>query len=131
MATISTSFVVKKADGVTTVTLPYPQEYTQDIYDVDAATTGRNAAGTMIRDRVARKHKFICKWGPLSHTELTTILQATQDSAFWLTVPDIFTGTSQTFHVYVGDRSAHIYWYPSTNTTTWMYTNLSMNFIEL
>lgn len=131
MATISTSFVVTKADGVTQVTLPYPQEYTQDLYDVDAATTGRNAAGTMIRDRVARKHKFNCKWAALSHADLVKILQATEDSGFWLTVPDIYSGTSQTFHVYVGDRSAPVYWYPSTDSTTWMYTSLSMNFIEL
>lgn len=131
MATIDTRLVVTRADGTTQITLPYPQEYTPDIYDVDAATTGRNAAGTMIRDRVARKHKFNCKWAALTHDDLTLLLQATQDSAFWLTAPDIFTGTRKTFKVYVGDRSAPVYWYPSYNTDTWMYASLSMNFIEL
>lgn len=130
MATISTSLVVTRDNG-TVVTLPYPQEYTPDIYDVDAATTGRNAAGTMIRDRVARKHKFNCKWAALSHDQLTLLLQATQDSAFNLTAVDIFTGTRTTFRVYVGDRSAPVYWYPSSNTNTWMYAALTMNFIEL
>lgn len=130
MATIDTSLVVTRANG-SVITLPYPQEYTPDIYDVDAATTGRNAAGTMIRDRVARKHKWSCKWAALTHTQLTTLLQATQDSAFTLTAVDIFTGTRQSFRVYVGDRSAPVYWYPSNNTNSWMYASLSMNFIEL
>ena len=130
MATIDTSLVVTRANG-SVITLPYPQEYTPDIYDVDAATTGRNAAGTMIRDRVARKHKWSCKWAALTNTQLTTLLQATQDSAFTLTAVDIFTGTRQSFRVYVGDRSAPVYWYPSNNTGSWMYASLSMNFIEL
>lgn len=130
MATINTSLVVTRDNG-TVVTLPYPQEYTPDIYDVDAATTGRNAAGTMIRDRVARKHKFNCKWAALTHDQLTLLLQATQDSAFNLTAVDIFTGTRATFRVYVGDRSAPVYWYPSSNTNTWMYAALTMNFIEM
>lgn len=130
MATINTALVVTKADN-TSVTLPYPQEYTPDIYDVDAATTGRNAAGTMIRDRVARKHKWSCKWAALSAADLTTILQATTDVSFQLTAVDILDGTRKTFRVYVGDRSAPVYWHPSTDNTTWMYASLSMNFIEL
>lgn len=130
MANISTLFTVTKADG-TVVNLPYPQEYTQDLYDVDAATTGRNAAGTMIRDRVARKQKFNCKWAALTAAQLQTILQACEDVSFQLTVPDIYTGARKTFNVYVGDRSAPIYWYPSNDNTTWMYTSLTMNFIEM
>ena len=129
MATIDTRLVVTRADGTTQITLPYPQEYTPDIYDVDAATTGRTAAGTMVRDREGRKNKL--KWAALTHDDLTLLLQATQDSAFWLTALDIFTGTRKTFKVYVGDRSAPVYWYPSYNTDTWMYASLSMNFIEL
>ena len=130
MATIDTSLVVTRDNGAV-VTLPYPQEYTPDIYDVDASTTGRNAAGTMIRDRVARKHKFNCKWAALTHEQLTLLLQATQDSSFNLTAVDIFTGTRKTFRVYVGDRSAPVYWYPTSDTSSWLYATLSMNFIEL
>jgi len=129
MATINTSLVVTRDNG-SVITLPYPQEYTPDIYDVDAATTGRNAAGTMIRDRVARKHKFNCKWAALTHDQLTLLLQATQDAAFTLTAVDIFTGTRKNFRVYVGDRTAPVYWYPTNNTNTWMYAELTMNFIE-
>ena len=130
MATVQTKLTVTKQNG-TTVDLPYPQEYTPDIYDVDAATTGRNAAGTMIRDRVAVKHKFNCKWVGLSQTELTTLLNAVTDASFTLSAVDIRTGSRANFTVYVGDRSAPVYWYPSTNSNTWMYASLSMNFIEL
>lgn len=130
MATIDTHLVVTKRDG-TVVTLPYPQEYTPSIQDVDASTTGRNAAGMMIRDRVAVKRKWTCKWAALSQTDLQTLLNATTDVSFTLTVPDIQSGTRKSYTVYVGDRSAPVYWYPSSNTNTWMYTSLSMNFIEM
>ncbi len=130
MATVSTELVVTKNNG-TVVTLPYPQEYTPAIYDVDASTTGRNAAGTMIRDRVAVKRKFSCKWAALSQADLQTILGACTDSSFRLTAVDPLTGTRQTYRVYVGDRTMPVYWYPSSDTKSWMYTDLSMNFIEL
>lgn len=130
MATVATTLIVTKQNG-TTVTLPYPQEYTPSIQDVDAATTGRNAAGTMIRDRVAVKRKFSCVWAALTQTQLQTILQAVTDVSFGLTVVDPLTATRQTYQVYVGDRSMPVYWYPSTNSATWMYASLSMNFIEM
>lgn len=130
MATVTTELVVTKGNN-NTVTLPYPQEYTPDIYDVDAATTGRNAAGTMIRDRVAIKRKFNCKWAALTQTQLTTILNATEEASFRLTVVDPKSATRQTYWVYVGDRSMPVYWYPSSDTTSWMYASLSMNFIEM
>lgn len=130
MATVTTTLVVTKSGG-TTVTLPYPQEYTLDIYDIDAPSTGRNAAGNMVRDRVTRKRKFNCKWAALTQAQLNTILQAVQDVSFTLTTIDMETGTRQSYTVYVGDRSAPVYWYPSTNNTTWMYASLSMNFIEM
>lgn len=130
MATVQTQLVVTKANN-TTVTLPYPQEYTPSIQDVDASTTGRNAAGTMIRDRVAVKRKFTCKWAALSQTDLQTILNACDEVSFRLTVVDPKSGTRQTYRVYVGDRTMPVYWYPSSDTNTWMYTSLSMNFIEM
>ena len=130
MATVSTSFVITKQDN-SSVTLPYPQEYTPEIYDVDAATTGRNAAGTMIRDRVAIKHKFNFKWAALTQSQLQTLLGAVSDVSFTLTCIDMASGTRKSYTVYVGDRSAPVYWYPSSNTTSWMYASLSMNFIEM
>ena len=130
MATVNTQLTVTKRNG-TTVNLPYPQTYEPAIYDVDASTTGRNAAGTMIRDRVAIKHKFNCVWAGLTQAELTTILNAVTDASFTLSAVDLRTGARTSYTVYVGDRSAPVYWYPSTNSTSWMYASLSMNFIEL
>lgn len=130
MAVVNTALVVTKGDS-STVTLPYPQEYTPSIQDVDASTTGRNAAGTMIRDRVAVKRKFSCKWAALSQADLKKILDACEESSFQLTAVDPKSGTRQTYRVYVGDRTAPVYWYPSTTDTTWLYASLSMNFIEM
>lgn len=130
MAYTVTDFIVTKGDG-SQITLPYPQEYEPQIYDVDAPTTGRNAAGTMIRDRVAVKHKFNCKWAALDQDTLIKIINACSESSFLLTIPDFRTGMQGTYRVYVGDRSAPVYWYPSNDPATWMYASLSMNFIEM
>lgn len=130
MATISQSLVITKQNN-TTVTLPYPQELSIDVYDVDAATTGRDASGHMFRDRVAVKRKINCKWAALTSTDLKTLLNAVTDASFTLTLPDPLTETRMSYTVYVGDRSAPVYWWPTTNTTTWMYASLSMNFIEM
>lgn len=113
------------------IVLPYPQEYTPDIYDVDASTTGRNAAGTMIRDRVAVKHKFNYKFPPLSQTDATEILNAVRDSSFTLTTASPETGAKTNYRVYVGDRSLPVYWMPNHNQNSWLYETLTLNLIEM
>lgn len=115
----------------TVIVLPYPQEYTPDIYDVDASTTGRNAAGTMIRDRVARKHKFNYKFAALTQAEVTEILGAVQDVSFTLTTASPETGAKTNYRVYCGDRSMPVYWMPTSNNSSWMYSTLSVNLIEM
>lgn len=118
-------------DNGTVIVLPYPQEYTPEIYDVDAATTGRNAAGTMIRDRVARKHKFNYKFPPLSQADATEILGAVQDVSFTLTTASPETGAKTNYRVYVGDRSLPVYWMPTHDNASWLYSSLSLNLIEM
>jgi len=118
-------------DNGTVIVLPKPQEYTPEIYDVDAATTGRNAAGTMIRDRVARKHKFNYKFAALSQQDATEILNAVQDVSFTLTTASPETGAKTNYRVYVGDRSLPVYWMPTHATASWMYSSLSLNLIEM
>jgi hypothetical protein len=113
------------------IVLPYPQEYTPDIYDVDASTTGRNAAGTMIRDRVAVKHKFNYKFPPLSQADATEILNAVRDSSFTLTTASPETGAKTNYRVYVGDRSLPVYWMPNHNQNSWLYETLTLNLIEM
>lgn len=121
---------ITRNNGNITV-LPYPQEYTPEIYDVDAATTGRNAAGTMIRDRVARKHKFNYKFPPLSQADATEILAAVQDTSFTLTTASPETGAKTNYTVYVGDRSLPVYWMPNHDNASWLYSSLSLNLIEM
>ena len=113
------------------IVLPYPKEYTPDIYDVDASTTGRNAAGTMIRDRVAVKHKFNYKFPPLSQADATEILNAVRDSSFTLTTASPETGAKTNYRVYVGDRSLPVYWMPNHNQNSWLYETLTLNLIEM
>ena len=113
------------------IVLPYPQEYTPEIYDVDASTTGRNAAGTMIRDRVAVKHKFNYRFPPLSQADATEILNAVRDSSFTLTTASPETGAKTNYRVYVGDRSLPVYWMPTHNNASWLYSSLSLNLIEM
>lgn len=118
-------------DNGQVIVLPKPQEYTPEIYDVDAATTGRNAAGTMIRDRVAQKHKFNYKFAALSQQDVTEILNAVQDVSFTLTTASPETGAKTNYRVYVGDRSLPVYWMPTHAKTSWMYSSLSLNLIEM
>ena len=118
-------------DNGNVIVLPYPQEYTPDIYDVDASTTGRNAAGTMIRDRVAVKHKFNYKFPPLSQADATEILNAVRDSSFTLTTASPETGAKTNYRVYVGDRSLPVYWMPNHNMNSWLYETLTLNLIEM
>lgn len=113
------------------IVLPYPQEYTPEIYDVDASTTGRNAAGTMVRDRVAKKHKFNYKFPPLGQADATEILNAVQDSSFTLTTASPETGAKTNYRVYVGDRSLPVYWMPNHNQNSWLYETVTMNLIEM
>lgn len=113
------------------IVLPYPKEYTPEIHDVDAATTGRNAAGTMIRDRVAIKHKFNYVFPPLSQADATELLAATKDASFTLTTASPETGAKTNYRVYAGDKSLPVYWMPNHDTASWLYSSVSVNLIEM
>lgn len=111
--------------------LPDPAKggLTVDISDVDASSSGRNQFGDMIRDRVATKTKVSCSFPPLPPAEMSILLNAIQAEEFYLEYPDPFTGTRKTILVYVGDRSAPLYW--ALEDGTWLWESLSVNFIEV
>lgn len=96
--------------------------------DIDSADSGRNAEGTMLRDRVATKIKLTCKWNALTPAEISNILNAVDAPSFSLTYPDAKAGTSQTKTFYVGDRTSPMYHY---NNGAELWEGLSANFIEL
>jgi len=81
----------------------------------------------MFRDRVAIKRKLTCKWGPLTSSQLSTILQAVSAQFITLTFPDGYYGENKSMTCYVGDRSAPAYRIVDGD---WLWTELSMNFIE-
>ena len=102
--------------------------YQVDIMDVDASTTGRNQAGTMIRDRVAIKRKINCTWNYLTPRQMQILLTAVQSPFFQVKYLDPLTNSVQTRTFYVGDRSAPMYSKSAKSGT--LYTSLTMNFIE-
>lgn len=118
---------ILNADASTKATLPNPSELQYERYDVDADGTGRNQSGTMFRDRVAIKRKITCKWPPMEAAEMAVLLQAVSDQFFILRFPDAYQGEYSTMNCYVGDRAAPAY---KLVDGKWLWTELSMNFIE-
>lgn len=106
-----------------------PQSLQVDIQDIDGESTGRNQLGELVRDRVATKRKVSCTWGPLSGTDMSTLLSAVSAVSFSLTYPDPLTGSTRTGTFYVGDRSIPAYRQNSDDTILW--ESLSMNFVEV
>lgn len=107
--------------------MPEPTTLQWDISDLDSDTSGRNALGEMLRDRVAVKRKLTLEWSYLSPTDMSKLLNAVKEMYFNCTYPDAQTGGFVTKTFYVGDRSAPAYRIDS-NKAYW--TGLSMNFIE-
>lgn len=108
--------------------MPAPKYFQPDIADLDSENTTRNTLGEMLRDRVAVKRKLICEWGPLTMTEISTLLQAVKDVYFEATYPDPMTGNkTETKTFYVGDRSAPLL---VIKDGEYRWEGLKMNFIE-
>lgn len=108
------------------VAIATPKSFQASISDIDGESN-RNANGELLRDRIATKRKLELEWGPLSDTEISTILKAVKDVFFECTFPDPQEGKILTKTMYVGDRTAPMYTYIN-NEAKW--TSLKMNFIE-
>ena len=125
------NLVITKANG-TVVNLPEPSSLNVALQDIDASNSGRNASGYMMRDRLrSGVRKVSCKWSALKQSEMDTILNAITDAQFSLKYPDPMTGASKTISCYCGDRTAPVYWMPTSTNTTWMWSELAVNFIEV
>lgn len=106
-----------------------PQEFSVGIQTIDSDTSGRNASGRMVRDIIAEKTKLECKWGPLSDSESSILLNAMNGSFFNVSYPDPKNGGQTTKSFYVGDRTAPSYsWHDNFKEMKWQ--GLSANFIE-
>lgn len=115
--------------NINNIDLPAPTTLQPTITDLDSEGTGRNQLGVMFRDRIAVKRKVHCEWGILSKTEMVTILDAISDASFNLTYPDPQTGSLKTITAYVGDRSPAVV--KVINDIDWMWTGLSLDFVEM
>lgn len=109
-------------NGVTVVT---PKSMSVSISDVDG-DTGRNANGTIVRDRVAVKRKIECEWGMLTQEEIQVILNTVSPVFFSVKYIDPKDGEI-TKTMYVGDRTTPVY---NFNNEFKRWSSLKMNFIE-
>lgn len=83
--------------------LPTPSGYTWAIQDISKAE--RNAAGTMIIERITTKRKLEVAWSYLTATQLQTILNAVSGVTFTVSYVDAQTNAIRSGTFYCGDRS--------------------------
>jgi flagellar basal body rod protein FlgG len=105
-----------------------PKKMKWVISDLDADST-RNAQGLLIRQRIGVKRKIEIEWGPLSDTEVATILNAVSGVFFSVNAPDAQTGGQRSGTFYVGDRTAPVYSF-NEKLKALKWEGLSMNIIE-
>ena len=92
-----------------------PSEMTWTLTDLSSDNSGRNAAGDMLKDRIAQKVKLSCKWAYLSQSDAATLFQKVNTSIFFsVTYPDPLQGTNVTSTFYVGDRTAPMFYYKNS-----------------
>ena len=87
---------------VGSVDLPTPSDYGVGIQDLSKAE--RNAAGTMIIERIATKRKLELSWAYLSRTDLAQILNAVSPTFFTVQYVDPQDNANKTGTFYAGDR---------------------------
>lgn len=105
-----------------------PKKFHVTLNTIDADSSGRNAAGDMVRDILAQKVKIELEWGPMSQAEISTLLKLVQPMFFTVNYLDPKDGqVERTF--YVGDRSTPVFSWNETFKKH-MWENLTMNFIE-
>lgn len=115
---------------INTTNLPAPTVLQPGLQDLDSEDgTGRNQVGTMFRDRVAVKRTVHCEWGILNKQEMAALLSAMSPPSFSLTYPDPQEGALKTITAYVGNRVPAIC--SVISDTDWMWTGLSVDFIEM
>lgn len=107
------------------VAIDTPKIYEATVSDLDGESN-RNAAGQLIRDRIAVKRKLNLEWGPLSQSEIAPILNAVSGVFFTVTFPDPQLGII-TKTMYVGDRTAPAYQYIDEEVK---WSGLKLNLIE-
>lgn len=92
------------------VSVSDPSEMTWTLTDISSDSSGRNAQGDMLKDRIAQKVKLSCKWAYLSQANAAGLLGAVNANIFFsVTYPDPLQGATVTRTFYVGDRTAPLF----------------------
>lgn len=107
------------------VALPTPSDYIVSIMDISKAE--RNAAGTMIIDRIATKRKIELNWKYLSKEDVSNVLNMVSDVFFTVEYIDPQEGDWKIGIFYAGDRSIGALDYRNGNIR---YKDIKFNLIE-
>jgi hypothetical protein len=107
------------------VALPTPSDYNVGIMDISKAE--RNAAGTMVIDRIATKRKLELSWKYLSKEDLSKVLNLVAPVFFDVKYIDPQTNSWKTGIFYCGDRHVGALDYRKGNIR---YKDIKFNLIE-
>jgi len=107
------------------VALPTPSDYIVSIMDISKAS--RNAAGTMVIERIATKRKIELSWKYLSKTELSNVLKIVSPVFFTVEYIDPEENDWKTGTFYCGDRSVGALDYRNGNIR---WKDIKFNLIE-
>lgn len=107
--------------------IPAPKPFQVLISDMDMDSDS-DTNGNLHRNRINIKRKINLEWGPLSWSEISTILKSVKDVFFNTRYPDPETGQFETKRFYVGDRTAPFCLEQENGTLMW--EGLTMNFVE-
>lgn len=90
-----------KIDGIA---VPTPSDYQVGIMDISKAE--RNAAGTIVIDRIATKRKLELSWKYLTKEDLSKLFKAVSPVFFMVEYIDPEDDILKTGYFYAGDRKA-------------------------
>lgn len=110
---------------INSVAISTPDTFQVSINDIVKAE--RNAAGSMVIDRIATKRKLVMSWTYFSAAEMETLLAAVSEIFFEVSYPDPATGAERTGTFYAGDKTAEGLVYKE-GVMTWK--GLKFNVIE-
>lgn len=107
------------------VALPTPSDYQVGIMDISKAE--RNAAGTMVIDRIATKRKLELSWKYLSKEDLSKLFKLVSPVFFQVEYIDPVNDVRKTGMFYAGDRSAGALDFINGNIR---YKDIKFNLVE-
>ena len=128
----ATGVVQVKNSSNAWVSLIDPSSMEFEVYDLDSGnSTGRNLSGKMLRDRQAVKEKLVMEFPPMYAEDFTQMMALVAGQFFQCKYYSLKTGTVRTVTMYVGDRSAKMYYgYDPSHNSVQMWTDIKFNFIE-